>query len=69
MFTVKIKTGGAAFRDETAEPNRRGELPLDPYSCEIRRLLKEVQKYLSYCDKDGRLYDINGNLVGEWKLT
>ena len=68
MFTLKIRTGGAAFRDESAESNRRNELPLDPYSCEIRRLLTEVMYKLSYGETDGWLLDINGNLAGEWKL-
>lgn len=68
MFTLKIKTGGAAFRDESAEPNRRNELPLDFCSREIRRLLSEVMYKLSYGERDGGLRDINGNLVGEWSL-
>ena len=69
MFTLKIRTGGAAFRDESAEPNRENELPLDPYSCELRRLLDGVAKQLVRGCTDGKLMDINGNKVGEWKLT
>ena len=69
MFTLKIRTGGAAFRDESAESNRRNELPLDPYSCELRRLLDEVKKQLVCGHTDGKLMDINGNKVGEWELT
>lgn len=68
MFTLKIKTGGAAFRSaEFWDDN--GNDCLDPYSCELRRLLDEVKKQLVCGHTDGKLMDINGNKVGEWELT
>lgn len=56
MFTLKIKTGGAAFYDE--EENR------NPY--EVVRLLRQVEEKLKNDYTSGILMDINGNKVGEW---
>ena len=67
MFTLKIKTGNAAFHsDEFQDEN--GNNRLDPYACELRRLLDEVAKQLVCSCTDGKLMDINGNRVGEWSL-
>lgn len=67
MFTLKIKTGNAAFHsDEFQDEN--GNNCLDPYACELRRLLDEVAKQLARGYTDGTLIDINGNRVGEWSL-
>lgn len=56
MFTLKIKTGGAAFHDD--EGNR------DPY--EVIRLLRQVATKLENDYTSGVLMDINGNRAGEW---
>ena len=38
MFTVKIMTSGAAFRDDlSGQVDASGNYPLDPTACEIRR--------------------------------
>lgn len=67
LFTLKINTGGAAFRsDEFQDEN--GNDCLDPYSCELRRLLDKVEKQLIRGRTDGKLIDINGNCVGDWSL-
>nr|DAK69301.1 MAG TPA: hypothetical protein [Caudoviricetes sp.] len=44
MFTVKIMTSEAAFRDGQVDAS--GNYPLDPTSCEIRRLLKLISQNL-----------------------
>lgn len=68
MFTVKIMTSGAAFRDWCGEANASGDYPLDPTSCEIRRLLNRILRKLEKGYTDGLVFDFNGNKVGEWKL-
>lgn len=56
MFKLKIETDNAAFEDNPKE--------------EIARLLKGVIDILEARGEDyGKLYDINGNPVGEFKLT
>lgn len=68
MFALIVRTGNAAFRsDEFQDEN--GNDRLDPYSCELRRLLDEVAKQLIRGGVEGKLFDINGNRVGEWALT
>lgn len=68
MFTVKIMTSGAAFRDWSGEANASGDYPLDPTSCEIRRLLNRISRKLEKGYTGGLVFDFNGNKVGEWKL-
>lgn len=69
MFTVKIKTSGAAFRDDwSGQVDASGNYPLDPTSCEIRRLLDRIAKRLKEGNTKGFVFDFNGNKVGEWKL-
>lgn len=67
MFTVKIRTGNAAFRSDEFQ-DEDGNNCLDPCSCELRRLLDEVKEQLACGRREGRLADINGNKVGEWCL-
>ena len=69
MFTVKIMTSGAAFRDDSSEQvDASGNYPLDPTACEIRRLLKLISQNLEEGYTGGIAFDYNGNKVGEWKL-
>ncbi len=57
MFTLKIKTDNAAFEDEGANN-------------EIARILRALAKRLEDGQDDrGLLNDLNGNHVGEWRLT
>lgn len=60
MFELKIKTGGAAYRDDDGD--------LDKTSYELRRNLKEVEQKLENGYTDGYVMDINGNKVGQWSL-
>lgn len=69
MFTLKIKTSGAAFRDDwSGQVDASGNYPLDPTACEIRRLLKLISQNLEEGYTGGLVFDLNGNKVGEWKL-
>lgn len=69
MFTLKIKTSGAAFRDDwSGQVDASGNCPLDPTACEIRRLLKLISQNLEEGYTGGLVFDLNGNKVGEWKL-
>ena len=42
---------------------------LDPNSWELRRILKEVEKSLKNGNTHDKIFDVNGNPVGEWSLT
>ena len=68
MFTLKIKTSGAAFRDWSAQVDAGEDYPLDPTACEIRRLLNLISQNLEEGYTGGLVFDFNGNKVGEWKL-
>ena len=56
MFTLKIKTDNAAFED--AGP-------------EVARILRDLARQLEgeTGEASGRLRDLNGNTVGEYRLT
>lgn len=54
MFTLKIKTDNAAFEDAEAE---------------VARILAEVAHNLRVGIVRDSLHDINGNKVGEYRLT
>lgn len=54
MFTLKIKTWGAAFQDDCSNH-------------EVRRLLTYVAGLLDAGITSGVLMDTNGNKVGEWR--
>ena len=66
MFTLTIKTGGAAFRDDS-RTDRKGEAALDPEATEVRRILRDVAKKLEAGYDRGNVMDLNGNNVGSWK--
>lgn len=65
MFTLSIKTAGAAFTHETNDETN-GEPDPGP---EVARLLREAADQIDSGYTRGGLYDINGNTVGEWKLS
>ncbi|MDL2206545.1 hypothetical protein LJC33_06535 [Eubacteriales bacterium OttesenSCG-928-N13] len=66
MFTIQIKTGGASFRDEhTLDKN--GNAVLDPTAHEVRSILKDIIRKLSDGYTSGKIMDINGNSVGQWR--
>ena len=58
MVSVKIKTGGSAFRneDETLDTN------------EIVRLLRQTAQKIANGYTDGKIMDINGNSVGRFEI-
>ncbi len=61
MFTVKVETEGAAFRDFfTGEENDIAE------AAEIRSILAKVVRSLENGAKSGICMDSNGNKVGWW---
>lgn len=66
MFKLEIKTGGAAFRDES-RTDRHGDYVLDPYACEVRRILRNVTCELEAGRTSGSVMDVNGNKVGQWR--
>lgn len=61
MFTCKIKTGGAAYRDENGDG-------YDRYNHELIRNLKEIITKMERGDGNGYIMDINGNKVGTWNI-
>lgn len=65
MFKLEIKTGNAAFRDES-RTDRHGDYVLDPYATEVRRILLDVIRKLEAGYTDGSVIDVNGNKVGRW---
>lgn len=65
MFRLEVKTGGAAFRDES-RTDRHGESVLDPCAVEVRRILLDVSRKLDAGYTDGSVMDVNGNKVGHW---
>ena len=66
MFRLTIKTGGAAFRDDS-RTDRKGNAILDPEGAEVRRILKDVARKLKAGYDSGNVMDANGNNVGTWK--
>jgi len=55
MFKLKIKTDNASFADDKTS--------------EIIRILKDAILKLEQGNERGILLDVNGNLVGEFRLT
>jgi hypothetical protein len=56
-FTTKIDMGNAAFADD---PN------------ELARLLHNLARFVEGAadsPREGHIYDVNGNRVGEWKIS
>lgn len=68
MFKMTIDTGNGAFRNELGETDEEME-QLDPSSWELRRILKEVENSLENGKTHDKIFDVNGNRVGEWSLT
>lgn len=68
MFKMTIDTGNGAFRNELGETDEEME-QLDPSSWELRRILKEVEDSLENGKTHDKIFDVNGNRVGEWSLT
>lgn len=57
MFTLEIKTGGAAFGENSDEAVH-----------EVNRILTEVKRKLHVGYTEGSVNDINGNKVCTFKL-
>ena len=55
MFKLKIETHNQAFEEYAAE--------------EVARILEEAIIKLRGSQEDGQLLDLNGNVVGHYKLT
>ena len=55
MLTIKIDTGNDCFVEDGLIPG-------------LNNLLREVMEKLESGKKQGVIYDINGNTVGEFKL-
>ena len=55
MLNIRIETNNDAFKDNP--------------ECETVRCLKEVINWLQKGRRENRIYDINGNPVGYFKLT
>ena len=63
MFEIKIKTGNAAFRDIDGDEDVVCELD------EVIRILEDIIKRIKCCHTSGKCIDINGNAVGNWRLS
>lgn len=68
MFKMTINTGNGAFRNEYGETDEKMK-QLDPSSFELRRILKEVENSMRNGNTYEKIFDVNGNRVGEWSLT
>lgn len=55
MFTLKIETDNAAFDDQNAFH-------------EVARILRETAGKVESWEREGALYDVNGNRVGAFRL-
>lgn len=65
MFKLEIRTGGAAFRDES-QNDETGNAILDTDASEVRRILVSIHDKLMKGYTSGKVMDINGNSVGCW---
>jgi len=65
MFKMEFNTGNAAFCNEhTGEPDEASK------AHEVERILNEVSRRITHQGyTEGSCFDVNGNKVGEWKLT
>lgn len=68
MFKMTINTGNGAFKNEYGETDEEMK-QLDPSSWELRRILKEVENSMGNGRTHEKIFDVNGNRVGEWSLT
>lgn len=55
MFMVRFETDNAVFEN-------------DPQA-ECMRILKKIINDLDNSETEGKIFDLNGNRVGEWKLN
>jgi hypothetical protein len=58
MLSIKIKTENSAFNQ-----------PTEGMGYECARILRDVAAAVEGGMRDGKCFDMNGNKVGEWKLT
>lgn len=68
MFKMTIDTRNDAFRNEDGETDEEMK-QLDPSSWELRRILKEIENSMRNGSTHEKIFDVNGNRVGEWILT
>lgn len=66
MFKLEIETDGAAFRSDFVT-DKNGDYVLDPNAGEVRRILHSIYEKLSVGYDNGKIIDVNGNCVGEWR--
>lgn len=59
MFKLEIDTGNAAF-DNDGDGDRHGE---------VARILRELADRIEAGNRNGQIYDVNGNHVGSFTLT
>ena len=69
MFSLSFDTDNAAFKSE----DRRGEAnteAMDEIAAleECARILFEIANKLKYGTGEGRIYDVNGNRIGSFRL-
>lgn len=55
MLTLKVKTDNAAFEQDR--------------DAELARILEVAARKIEHGNTEGKLYDINGNVVGSFKIT
>ncbi len=60
MFSLEIRTGGSAYRDEDGN--------LDTTNYELIRNLAEISRKLENGCTSGVVMDVNGNKVGKWSI-
>lgn len=68
MFTLTIKTGNAAFRDDSAADEDYAD-HTDAAMRECARILREAAKHLENGADHRNLIDANGNKVGVYTLV
>lgn len=53
-MVIRFKTGNAAFTG-------------DSYGFEVARILSDISVKVMDGHRSGKIYDVNGNPVGDWK--
>ena len=66
MFTLKMETENAAFRNDSAADDSRDTAAA---MYEVARILRWIAGELENDADHGLCMDANGNRVGEWRLT
>ena len=64
MFRIEIDTTYGAFHDPDADSGYDGYVT----ALEIERITKEIMERLRSGWKEGKAIDVNGNVVGFYKL-